>query len=189
MSVKRYNLGPAAQRLVGARSGHGRPSRARREGPAARPGGPPPGGRGSVCRPRPARALGRRGVRRTPPYTTSHQLHGGPADGRGLQLRRGRLLLIDAGPPRSSDPRHLFFTGKGGVGKTSLACSSAIALADLGRSGFSSSAPTPRRTSTRSSERAGGAGSRRRIPSVWLGGAEHRSRSGGARLSGAGRGP
>jgi arsenite-transporting ATPase len=31
-------------------------------------------------------------------------------------------------------PRHLFFTGKGGVGKTSLACAAAIALADGGRS-------------------------------------------------------
>ena len=31
-------------------------------------------------------------------------------------------------------PRHLFFTGKGGVGKTSLACAAAIALADVGRS-------------------------------------------------------
>ena len=31
-------------------------------------------------------------------------------------------------------PRHLFFTGKGGVGKTSLACATAIALADAGRS-------------------------------------------------------
>ena len=30
-------------------------------------------------------------------------------------------------------PRHLFFTGKGGVGKTSLACASALALADAGR--------------------------------------------------------
>lgn len=30
-------------------------------------------------------------------------------------------------------PRFLFFTGKGGVGKTSLACASAIALADAGR--------------------------------------------------------
>ncbi len=29
--------------------------------------------------------------------------------------------------------RHLFFTGKGGVGKTSLACASAVALADTGR--------------------------------------------------------
>jgi arsenite/tail-anchored protein-transporting ATPase len=30
-------------------------------------------------------------------------------------------------------PRHLFFTGKGGVGKTSLACAAAVALADRGR--------------------------------------------------------
>lgn len=30
-------------------------------------------------------------------------------------------------------PRYLFFTGKGGVGKTSLACASAIHLAELGR--------------------------------------------------------
>ena len=30
-------------------------------------------------------------------------------------------------------PRHLFFTGKGGVGKTSLACAAALALADAGR--------------------------------------------------------
>lgn len=30
-------------------------------------------------------------------------------------------------------PRHLFFTGKGGVGKTSLACASAVLLADQGR--------------------------------------------------------
>jgi arsenite-transporting ATPase len=30
-------------------------------------------------------------------------------------------------------PRHLFFTGKGGVGKTSLACASAVRLADQGR--------------------------------------------------------
>ena len=29
--------------------------------------------------------------------------------------------------------RHLFFTGKGGVGKTSLACASAIFLADSER--------------------------------------------------------
>jgi len=30
-------------------------------------------------------------------------------------------------------PRNLFFTGKGGVGKTSLACASALALADAGK--------------------------------------------------------
>jgi arsenite-transporting ATPase len=31
-------------------------------------------------------------------------------------------------------PRHLFFTGKGGVGKTTLACAVALALADRGKS-------------------------------------------------------
>lgn len=36
-------------------------------------------------------------------------------------------------PFLKSAPRHLFFTGKGGVGKTSIACASAIALADAGR--------------------------------------------------------
>ncbi|MES2123815.1 MAG: arsenical pump-driving ATPase [Gemmatimonadota bacterium] len=37
-------------------------------------------------------------------------------------------------PPRflQSPPRFLFFTGKGGVGKTSLACASAVRLADAG---------------------------------------------------------
>src|SRR5687768_7834867 len=30
-------------------------------------------------------------------------------------------------------PRHLFFTGKGGVGKTSVACATALALAERGR--------------------------------------------------------
>lgn len=34
-----------------------------------------------------------------------------------------------------ADPtRFLFFTGKGGVGKTSIACAAALALADSGRS-------------------------------------------------------
>ncbi len=33
----------------------------------------------------------------------------------------------------TAPPRHLFFTGKGGVGKTSLACASAVWLADSGR--------------------------------------------------------
>ena len=32
----------------------------------------------------------------------------------------------------TTPPRHLFFTGKGGVGKTSLACASAVLLADKG---------------------------------------------------------
>lgn len=35
--------------------------------------------------------------------------------------------------PIDKPTRHLFFTGKGGVGKTSLACATAIALADQGR--------------------------------------------------------
>lgn len=33
----------------------------------------------------------------------------------------------------TAPPRHLFFTGKGGVGKTSIACASAIAIAEGGR--------------------------------------------------------
>jgi arsenite-transporting ATPase len=36
-------------------------------------------------------------------------------------------------PFLTAPPRHLFFTGKGGVGKTSLACASAVELADNGR--------------------------------------------------------
>ena len=35
--------------------------------------------------------------------------------------------------PFSSPTRHLFFTGKGGVGKTALACAAAISLADRGK--------------------------------------------------------
>lgn len=35
--------------------------------------------------------------------------------------------------PFPSPPRHLFFTGKGGVGKTALACAAAISLADRGK--------------------------------------------------------
>ena len=36
--------------------------------------------------------------------------------------------------PLSGTPtRHLFFTGKGGVGKTSLACAIGLALAEVGR--------------------------------------------------------
>lgn len=41
---------------------------------------------------------------------------------------------MDAGVPAflADPPRFLFFTGKGGVGKTSLACASALRLAELG---------------------------------------------------------
>jgi arsenite/tail-anchored protein-transporting ATPase len=39
------------------------------------------------------------------------------------------MSLVTAG----SATRFLFFTGKGGVGKTSHACATAIALADAGR--------------------------------------------------------
>jgi len=39
-------------------------------------------------------------------------------------------------PGLSSLPRHVFFTGKGGVGKTSLSCATAIALAKLGHKVF-----------------------------------------------------
>ncbi len=47
-------------------------------------------------------------------------------------------------------PRFLFFTGKGGVGKTSLACAAAVRLAKPA-SGCCWSAPTRRPTSARSS--------------------------------------
>ena len=44
--------------------------------------------------------------------------------------------MNDTATPRFLEhaPRYLFFTGKGGVGKTSIACASAIALAEAGRS-------------------------------------------------------
>ena len=56
-------------------------------------------------------------------------------------VRLGRLLrrrgAADAHPASAltggSDARYLFFTGKGGVGKTTLACATAVALADAGR--------------------------------------------------------
>jgi arsenite/tail-anchored protein-transporting ATPase len=58
----------------------------------------------------------------------------------GFILRaRDGMLRMTAGPPNSPwrfldhPPAFLFFTGKGGVGKTSLACATALALAEQGR--------------------------------------------------------
>jgi arsenite/tail-anchored protein-transporting ATPase len=58
----------------------------------------------------------------------------------GSELNRvagGGMHSDDTDPPLppflKPPPRHLFFTGKGGVGKTSLACASAVALADAGK--------------------------------------------------------
>lgn len=55
-------------------------------------------------------------------------------------MQRQQLLLASAISAVNSDckfleqaPRFLFFTGKGGVGKTSIACASAMQLADAGR--------------------------------------------------------
>jgi arsenite/tail-anchored protein-transporting ATPase len=45
-----------------------------------------------------------------------------------------RLLLSPGMPIVESPPRYLFFTGKGGVGKTSVACATAVSLARAGRS-------------------------------------------------------
>jgi arsenite-transporting ATPase len=45
-----------------------------------------------------------------------------------------RLLLSHAMPIVESPPRYLFFTGKGGVGKTSVACATAVSLARAGKS-------------------------------------------------------
>jgi arsenite-transporting ATPase len=45
----------------------------------------------------------------------------------GAQPTNGLSALLKAAPC------HLFFTGKGGVGKTSLACASAVFLSDMGR--------------------------------------------------------
>lgn len=45
-----------------------------------------------------------------------------------VNLIKNRIMKFLAGPPR-----FLFFTGKGGVGKTSIACATAISLAESGR--------------------------------------------------------
>ena len=51
----------------------------------------------------------------------------------GLMLRRQSLLLRAPMKFLKGAPRFLFFTGKGGVGKTSIACATAIQLAETGR--------------------------------------------------------
>ncbi len=45
------------------------------------------------------------------------------------EIFRGRRLDADSLPLT----KYLFFTGKGGVGKTSVACTTAVALADRGK--------------------------------------------------------
>lgn len=48
-------------------------------------------------------------------------------------MRGKRDSMYQPFNPKSIDTPYLFFTGKGGVGKTSTACASAIALADAGK--------------------------------------------------------
>ena len=43
------------------------------------------------------------------------------------------MLLVPGQGLLGNVTRHVFFTGKGGVGKTSLACAVAVGLADTGR--------------------------------------------------------
>jgi arsenite/tail-anchored protein-transporting ATPase len=43
------------------------------------------------------------------------------------------LIMEVFHPSKLTNTRHLFFTGKGGVGKTSIACATAVALADAGK--------------------------------------------------------
>lgn len=57
-----------------------------------------------------------------------------------MQLRPQRLLLKGVimnfelyNPAKTAGTKYLFFTGKGGVGKTSVACATATALADSGK--------------------------------------------------------
>ena len=47
-------------------------------------------------------------------------------------LRRYRMLLrtVEGDTTSKPNPEFLFFTGKGGVGKTSMACATAVQLAE-----------------------------------------------------------
>ena len=50
-----------------------------------------------------------------------------------MRLRSRRVQLMDAAPLLDPATRVLFFTGKGGMGKTTLACATAVALTARGR--------------------------------------------------------
>ncbi len=79
-------------------------------------------------------------------------------------------------------PRHLFFTGKGGVGKTSLACASAVLLADFGPAGTDREYG-PGLEPRRRSRHAAGLASDSRDRGHRTRSNEHQSRAGRARLS------
>ena len=68
----------------------------------------------------------------------------------GWMLQRHFLLLKGRNEILEGAPRFLFFTGKGGVGKTSVPCATAIQLAEAGRRVLLV-APIRRRTSVRCS--------------------------------------
>ena len=50
-----------------------------------------------------------------------------------MLLRRKMLLMKYYNPFEKVQTKYLFFTGKGGVGKTSVACATAVSLADSGK--------------------------------------------------------